>query len=630
MDLLNIAEFRKQFEDAIQGKPISTFDRRDLSRLRSNDKYVLCFVNWKKGCINSAVNLALEVLKWRKEMKINDISVDNLDRELLRRGIVFVHGRALDSTRIVYFIVRLQTKSVKTTVQRILCLWLEKLHQQETGSHVTFVLDVSKATMSNVDLGSIKFLLDCFTTYFPDMLERIIILEMPWIMNAIWKIVKQWMSEDQRRKTVFCSFKDLKQYISPKNILTGMYGKDDWSYTFPPPIDEMPMLDTSAEVCCLYEGTQQQQDNDSENYTSVVDEDDYAPVSRECENVTVDNDVATDHAKSQYHSKHNVDDPYAELHSLNSLKNRQRSIVELKKHPEEPRKVHLNTPDMGFLQVGDRADRLYHNGYNFVNGVNLSSLLILSPASEVVFRKGNFDESSGKYESRFTLTNLNRGNQVAFKIKSNSPSHYLVKPNTGFVSPGDTVTIFLYLNAGFETAVSKDKFLILYQRKGDATSVKEFWRTHMPKHMRFEYRLTVRFSEKAERRKSLERSMERRRISPPRVFPPPPPIEGYVPKRTPSLDELSNFTESSTPDNESVTNVHTSRHPLRDGEMERLFKEVFSLKETLSTVDTTSKHMRQKLRFSLFLHGFVLFLLFYVTLKLSVLTSLLELGHAWQ
>jgi len=50
------------------------------------------------------------------------------------------------------------------------------------------------------------------------------------------------------------------------------------------------------------------------------------------------------------------------------------------------------------------------------------------------------------------------------------------------------VTIYFYLNSGLETAVANDKFLILYQRKGDATSIREFWRTHMPKHMRFEYR----------------------------------------------------------------------------------------------------------------------------------------------
>ena len=86
---------------------------------------------------------------------------------------------------VVYFIVRLQTKNVKATVQRILCLWLEKIQQQEPGKHVTFILDVSKASMSNVDLGSIKFLLDCFATYFPDMLGKIYLFFNARMLNIV-------------------------------------------------------------------------------------------------------------------------------------------------------------------------------------------------------------------------------------------------------------------------------------------------------------------------------------------------------------------------------------------------------------------------------------------------------------
>ena len=72
----------------------------------------------------------------------------------------------------MYFVGRHQTKDNKVEVQKILCLWLERLHNQETGQHVTFVLDVSKTSMSNVDLGGIRFLMDCFITYFPDMLGK--------------------------------------------------------------------------------------------------------------------------------------------------------------------------------------------------------------------------------------------------------------------------------------------------------------------------------------------------------------------------------------------------------------------------------------------------------------------------
>uniref|UniRef100_H2YJZ6 CRAL-TRIO domain-containing protein n=1 Tax=Ciona savignyi TaxID=51511 RepID=H2YJZ6_CIOSA len=154
--------------------------------------------------------------------------------EMMQAGIICCHGKAVDDTRLVYFMVRKQTKDMKSKVQRLICLWLERIQRAEPGKHITFVLDVSKSSLANVDLGGIRFLLACFTTYFPDMLEKILILEMPWIMNTIWKVVKQWMTEEQRKRTLFCSFKDVKQYIDEENCLKYMGGKDDWEYTYPP------------------------------------------------------------------------------------------------------------------------------------------------------------------------------------------------------------------------------------------------------------------------------------------------------------------------------------------------------------------------------------------------------------
>jgi len=36
--------------------------------------------------------------------------------------------------------------------------------------------------------------------------------------------VKQWMTEEQRKRTVFCSFKDITQYIEPEQLLEYMGG----------------------------------------------------------------------------------------------------------------------------------------------------------------------------------------------------------------------------------------------------------------------------------------------------------------------------------------------------------------------------------------------------------------------
>ena len=67
---------------------------------------------------------------------------------------------------------RLQTKDEKDQIRKMFMLWLERLQRSEPGQHVTFILDTHKTAMSNVDLGMIRFIIDSFTTNFPDLLGK--------------------------------------------------------------------------------------------------------------------------------------------------------------------------------------------------------------------------------------------------------------------------------------------------------------------------------------------------------------------------------------------------------------------------------------------------------------------------
>ena len=62
---------------------------------------------------------------------------------------------------------------------------------------------------------------------------------------------------------------------------------------------------------------------------------------------------------------------------------------------------------------------------------------IFSPVSEIIFDQEDKDAKSGKYQSSFTLTNPNITGEVAFKIKTNSPGRYHVKPSSGSVVAGE-------------------------------------------------------------------------------------------------------------------------------------------------------------------------------------------------
>ena len=68
-----------------------------------------------------------------------------------------------------------------------------------------------------------------------------------------------------------------------------------------------------------------------------------------------------------------------------------------------------------------------------------------SPSSNIVFRRKNVDGRTGRYVSNLVLRNTHKDEQLGFKIKTNNPSHYLIKPSTGFINASKTSFFVLQL-----------------------------------------------------------------------------------------------------------------------------------------------------------------------------------------
>ena len=82
----------------------------------------------------------------------------------------------------------------------------------------------------------------------------------------------------------------------------------------------------------------------------------------------------------------------------------------------------------------------------------------LDPDTSVVFT-GDFCSST---TTTLSIKNLDADNSIVFKIKTNAPQRYVVKPHKGSIGPSDTVTVIMtLLPFNFkETEKYPDKFLI--------------------------------------------------------------------------------------------------------------------------------------------------------------------------
>lgn len=231
MDTESLKKFREAFTRQHLDPPSAhagNFDARDVTRIKQDDKYAQRFLLWKKGNIENAVKAAVDVLEWRKKNNLMDLAPEDLSCEFYKRESMFVHGKDIDGNRIVTFIGRRFEKDQEADAKKLFMYLLERLQREEPECRITFVLDAGECGMNNVDLGLIRLIVDSFMHYFPALLERTLVVDLPGILSAIWNMVKVWFDEEVRNRTQQCSRKDLGQYISDDQLLTILGGKDSW------------------------------------------------------------------------------------------------------------------------------------------------------------------------------------------------------------------------------------------------------------------------------------------------------------------------------------------------------------------------------------------------------------------
>ena len=73
-------------------------------------------------------------------------------------------------------------------VKRVLVYYLERLGREEENSKISWVFDCKNAGLKNMELELINFIIFCMEQNYPDILNFIYIYEMPWIMNAAFKV----------------------------------------------------------------------------------------------------------------------------------------------------------------------------------------------------------------------------------------------------------------------------------------------------------------------------------------------------------------------------------------------------------------------------------------------------------
>jgi len=233
----NIAKLRSDATCLLK-EIIDEVDDRDVERLKNEDIYVRFFLQWNKEMAD-AVKMVVKALKWRKEFGINDFTVQSLGEEQFKKGYFFVLGRALDGSRVLHFKTGQVEKKDRALNQKMVAFWFERIQRAEPGEKITILMDTTGSRLMNADSSFSTFIIDCCASYFPGMMKKIIIYNLPTLLNAFWKLVSKMLSQEQRDATALCSKADLLNHISKENLPEEMNGDMKFVYSFPPFPDDL-------------------------------------------------------------------------------------------------------------------------------------------------------------------------------------------------------------------------------------------------------------------------------------------------------------------------------------------------------------------------------------------------------
>uniref|UniRef100_A0A9J8CWX5 Motile sperm domain containing 2 n=2 Tax=Cyprinus carpio TaxID=7962 RepID=A0A9J8CWX5_CYPCA len=239
-----IEETRQRFKSEYSQ---DKYDSRDVERLFKEDALVEGYLTWRQFVVEDTLKMIDESLQWRKEFTLNDLTESSIPRWMFESGAVFLHGYDKEGNKLFWFRVKLHIKDAKTILdkKRYVAFWLERYAKREPGMPLTVVFDMSESGLSNIDMDFVKYIINCFKVYYPKFLSKMIMYEMPWIMNAAWKIVKTWLGPEAISKLKFVTKSDIQTYVGPEHLPPHMGGTDQFKYSYPP----LPDDDFQSPIC---------------------------------------------------------------------------------------------------------------------------------------------------------------------------------------------------------------------------------------------------------------------------------------------------------------------------------------------------------------------------------------------
>ena len=97
-----------------------------------------------------------------------------------------IFSRDKDGRKLLVFCVFKHVKGTEKMedMKKFFVYMLERLYREEKGEQITLLFDCRSAGLRNMDMEFVQFIIGTLKDYYPDPLNYILVLEMPWVLNG--------------------------------------------------------------------------------------------------------------------------------------------------------------------------------------------------------------------------------------------------------------------------------------------------------------------------------------------------------------------------------------------------------------------------------------------------------------
>ncbi|XP_067938794.1 motile sperm domain-containing protein 2-like isoform X2 [Watersipora subatra] len=404
----------------VAGITPDVFDERDIKRVRESDTWLRHFLLHKKYQVADAVKMMKTTLAWRKEFGVNDITEESISLEARKLGACYFHNQNLSGNDIYYFCIKLNKKGDSEhnkNARLMIAYMLDNYQRRKPLQRVVALLDMTAVGVTNVDMDLTKFLITCFTSYFPGMLEYLLVYDMPWIINTVWAVIKLMLSEEEQKHVIFCKKSNIQQYVASSQLPRHMGGTDTYKYRY---VDSV--LDISDD----------EEFQDSEDLPAGGDNEERVP------------------SPAPISSLPDIAQQVPSTSSAGAVPKKQVNWAATDQVKEYSLTPSPTVEESTFPNAEESAEAVASSSLK-----PSSYRITIVPTSELQFTRPGINQDAS---CSIKLTN-DQQVTLAYKVRTTDPKNYKVKQGRGMLLPGNSDVVHVTLLAGQE--IKRDKFLVL-------------------------------------------------------------------------------------------------------------------------------------------------------------------------